>query len=86
MDNPLLTAPEWDALDEARLPAILDVMIDEHPDPDRLLACRPGVYLRRAEGDRLEAYMQDEDDEPVSIGFFPRTMLMRTVSHPDAMN
>jgi hypothetical protein len=87
MHNPLLTAPRWDVLDEAKLPQILDVMVDNHPDPDRLLACKPGFYLRPAEGDRLEAYMVNDDDEPVTIGFFPRTALLKVdVNHPIAMN
>jgi hypothetical protein len=84
--KPLLTAPEWDALDEARLPQILEVMVQNHPDLDRLAACKPGIYLRDADEVRLEAYMHDQNDEPVTIGFFSRTMLMRTVSHPDSMN
>ena len=79
--------PEWSVLDETRLPAVLEAMREAHPDPDRLSACKPRIFLSDAEGDRIMAYQLDENDLPYIIGYFPRSMLLRVdVNHPQAQN
>lgn len=83
----MFSYPEWDVLDESRLPAVLEVLIANHPDPEYLQKCRPGINLREVDGDRFEAYVIDDIGLPYILGRFPRTMLLRKdVGHPAAMN
>ena len=72
--------------DEERLRGVLELGYANHPDPDRVAELqktgRYRTYVRRVEGDMLEAYLapiltDEEDPQEVSIITFPYSTLGR---------
>jgi hypothetical protein len=70
---------EYSALDISKVHAVLEVLMLTHPDFAHILeiaSTRPGISIRPLAGGAWEAFLLDQDDEPVVLGAFTLTALL----------
>jgi hypothetical protein len=83
----MLSMPEFDSVDPSMLAEALAVCWREHPNQEMLESCRPGIYLRELDAARWEAYAETPDGSPVSVGVFPKSLVLRgDPANPAVMN